>query len=153
MNRAAYLPLMLTGNIGQAGRRLPHLGRQLQGGALPGLAVDRARASRAGSRKTRSSSTSIRKRPASEIHAHAYTKDEEPAYWNHGDKPLIVNTPKDGRKNFTGQAATCRRRPRRSVFTNVNLINNAKWAYDMIKNVNPKIEMIVSIDIADDGVD
>ena len=33
-------------------------------------------------------------------------------------------------------------------FTNVNLINNAKWAYEMlIKNVNPKIEMIVSTDI------
>ena len=33
------------------------------------------------------------------------------------------------------------------LFTNVNLINNAKWAYDMIKNVNPKVEMIVAIDI------
>ncbi len=29
----------------------------------------------------------------------------------------------------------------------MNLINNAKWAYEMIKNVNPNIEMIVSIDI------
>ena len=37
-NRAAYLPLMLTGNIGTAGRRLPRLGRQLQGRAVPGLA-------------------------------------------------------------------------------------------------------------------
>ncbi len=57
MNRAAYLPLMLTGNIGKPRRRLPHLGRQLQGRALPGLAVDRARASRAGWRKTRSQPT------------------------------------------------------------------------------------------------
>jgi nitrate reductase alpha subunit len=33
------------------------------------------------------------------------------------------------------------------VFNNVNLINNAKWVYEMIKNVNPGIEMIVSMDI------
>ena len=32
-------------------------------------------------------------------------------------------------------------------FTNVNLLNNAKYAYDMLKNVNPKIDMIVSQDI------
>ena len=30
-----------------------------------------------------------------------------------------------------------------TLFTNVNLINNAKWAYEMIKNVNPGVEMIV----------
>lgn len=29
----------------------------------------------------------------------------------------------------------------------MNLINNAKWAYEMIRNVNPNVEMIVSIDI------
>jgi nitrate reductase alpha subunit len=33
------------------------------------------------------------------------------------------------------------------VFTNVNLINNAKWAYGVIKNVNPKVEMICAIDL------
>ena len=33
------------------------------------------------------------------------------------------------------------------IFTNVNLINNAKHVYDMIKNVNPNVEMILSIDI------
>ena len=81
-----------------------------------------------------------------EIHAHAYTKDEEPAYWNHGDLALIVNTPKFGRKNFTGK--THMPTPTKAmIFTNVNLINNAKWAYGMIKNVNPNVEMIVSMDI------
>jgi len=81
-----------------------------------------------------------------EIHAHSYTKDEEPAYWNHGDQPLIVNTPKYGRKVFTGQ--THMPTPTKLMFfTNVNLINNAKHAYEMIKNVNPKVELIVSVDI------
>ena len=55
MNRAAYLPLMLTGNIGKPGAGCHTLGGQLQGGAVPGLAVDRARASRAGSPRIRSS--------------------------------------------------------------------------------------------------
>lgn len=32
-------------------------------------------------------------------------------------------------------------------FTNVNLFNNAKHAYEMFKNVNPNIEMIISQDI------
>ena len=82
----------------------------------------------------------------SQVHAHAYTKDEEPAYWNHGDVPLIVNTPKEGRKVFTCQ--THMPTPTKAIFfTNVNLINNAKWTYGMIKNVNPKIELIVSNEV------
>ena len=32
-------------------------------------------------------------------------------------------------------------------FTNVNLLNNAKHHYEMIKNVNPNIELIISTDI------
>ena len=60
--------------------------------------------------------------------------------------PLIVNTPKFGRKNFTGK--THMPTPTKAmIFNNVNLINNAKWAYGMIKNVNPNVEMIVSMDI------
>ena len=57
-----------------------------------------------------------------------------------------MNTPKFGRKNFTGK--THMPTPTKAmIFTNVNLINNAKWAYGMIKNVNPNVEMIVSMDI------
>ena len=37
--------------------------------------------------------------------------------------------------------------PTKAIFTtNVNLINNAKWAYGMIKNVNPNVELIVTMD-------
>ncbi|CUS34648.1 molybdopterin-dependent oxidoreductase [Candidatus Nitrospira nitrificans] len=39
-----------------------------------------------------------------EIKYRNYYYGEEPAYWNHGDTALIVNTPKYGRKVFTGQA-------------------------------------------------
>jgi nitrate reductase alpha subunit len=145
MNRAAHLPLMLTGNFGQPGagchtwagnykaaifQGSPWTGPGFKGWVAEDpfdLALDE-------------------NTPAKSIKAHAYTKDEEPAYWNHGDKALIVNTPRFGRKVFTGH--THMPTPTKAIlFTNVNLINNAKWAYEMIKNVNPNVEMIVSIDI------
>ena len=60
--------------------------------------------------------------------------------------PLVVDTPKHGRKVFTGE--THMPTPTKILwFTNVNLLNNAKHAYDMLFNVNPKIDMIVSQDI------
>lgn len=145
MNRAAYLPLMLTANIGQPGagchtwagnyKAALFQGSPWTGSGFKGwVAEDPFEANL------------NPKAYGKEIKAHAYTKDEEPAYWNHGDLALIVETPKFGRKNFTGE--THMPTPTKAIlFTNVNLINNAKWAYGVIKNVNPNVEMIVAIDI------
>ncbi|HMP83894.1 MAG TPA: molybdopterin-dependent oxidoreductase, partial [Verrucomicrobiota bacterium] len=143
-NRTAYLPLMLTGNIGKPGagcygwagnyKAALFQGSKVTGPGFKGwvgedpfeLNLDP-------------------KAHGRDVHAHAYTKDEEPAYWNHGDRPLIVETPKEGRKNFTGK--THMPSPTKAIFTtNVNLINNAKWAYGMIKNVNPNVELIVTME-------
>jgi nitrate reductase alpha subunit len=144
-NRAIFLPLMLTGNIGKPGagcytwagnykaalfQGSPQTGPGFKGWVAedpfhPNL--DPAA-------------------PGKEIVAHAFTKDEEPAYWNHSERPLIVETPKFGRKVFTGQ--THMPTPTKvQFFTNVNLLNNAKHHYEMIKNVNPNIELIISMDI------
>jgi nitrate reductase alpha subunit len=144
-NRAAYLPAMLTGNIGRPGagvhgwagnyKAALFQGSKLTGPGFKGWVAEDP-----------FHPNLDEKAHGREIEAHAYTKDEEPAYWNHGDLPLIVNTPKDGRKVFTGK--THMPTPTKAMlFTNVNLINNAKWAYGVIKNVNPKVELIVSIDI------
>jgi nitrate reductase alpha subunit len=145
MNRAAYLPLMLTGNIGKPGagchtwagnykaalfQGSPWTGPGFKGWVAEDPFHPTLDASAAGR----------------DVNAHAYTKDEEPAYWNHGDQALIVDTPKFGRRNFTGESHMPT--PTKAIlFTNVNLINNAKWAYGIIKNVNPNVEMIVAIDI------
>jgi len=145
MNRAAYLPLMLTGNIGKPGagchtwagnykaalfQGSPWTGPGFKGWVAEDPfqpALDPAV-------------------PGKDVKTQAYTKDEEPAYWNHGDLALILNTPKFGRRNFTGE--THMPTPTKAIiFSNVNLINNAKWAYGVIKNVNPNVEMIVAIDI------
>jgi len=145
MNRASYLPLMLTGNIGNSG------------GGSHGWAGNYKAALFQGSPWTgpgfkgwvAEDPFHPNLNPAAhgkDIKAHAFTKDEEPAYWNHSDRPLIVDTPKEGRKVFTGQ--THMPSPTKAmVFSNVNLINNAKHVYEMLKNVNPNVEMILSVDI------
>jgi len=144
-NRAAYLPAMLTGNVGRKGAGVHtwagnYKAALFQGSAWSGpgfkgwVAEDPFHLTLDGTVHGK------------EIKAHGFTKDEEPAYWNHGDRPLIVKTPKYGRKVFTGKSHMPT--PTKAmVFSNVNLINNAKHAYDMLKNVNPKVEMIVSVDI------
>ncbi len=145
MNRAVYLPLMLTGNIGKPGagshtwagnyKAALFQGSPWSGPGFKGWVAEDPFAPNLDSALD-----------GKDVQAHAYTKDEEPAYWNHGDKALIVDTPKYGRKIFTGTSHMPT--PTKSiVFNNVNLINNAKWAYEMIKNVNPMVEMIVSVDI------
>ncbi|MFN7182054.1 MAG: molybdopterin-dependent oxidoreductase, partial [Planctomycetota bacterium] len=145
VNRAIYLPLMLTGNIGKpgaggftwAGNYKAGLfqGSEWSGnGFLTWIAEDPF------------NTTLDESAPGESVRIKKYTYDEEPAYWNYGDKPLIVDTPKYGKKCFTGK--THMPTPTKLMwFTNVNLLNNAKWVYEMIKNVNPNVELIISQDI------
>ncbi len=144
-NRAQFLPLMLTGNLGKPGagcytwagnykaalfQGSPEVGPGFKGWIAedpfhPTLddTVD-----------------------GKNVTSHSFAKDEEPAYWNHGDRPLIVDTPKYGRRVFTGQSHMPT--PTKIIFhSNVNLLNNAKHHYDMIKNVNPLIDLIIAVDI------
>lgn len=144
-NRSFYLPLMLSGSIGKYGS-----GCHTWAGNYKAALFQGAKGVGAGigaylledpfnpnlDPTAHGSTMKINKR----------SKDEEPAYWNHGDRPLIVDTPKYGRMCFTGQ--THMPTPTKFLwFTNVNLFNNAKHAYDMFFNVNPKIDCIVSQDI------
>ena len=144
-NRAQYMPVMLTGQLGKPGagcftwagnyksalfQSSPETGPGFLGWIAedpfaPNLdpAVD-----------------------GKEIKVNKTTKDEEPAYWNHGERPLIVDTPKFGRKCFTGH--THMPTPTKFLwFANVNLFNNAKHAYDMFFVVNPKLDCIVAQDV------
>ncbi|MCS7294966.1 MAG: molybdopterin-dependent oxidoreductase, partial [Dehalococcoidia bacterium] len=144
-NRATYLPLMLTGNIGKPGagcytwagnykaalfQGTPETGPGFKGW----IAEDPFHPNLDPNAKGK------------DIVAHAYSKDEEPAYWSHGDRALIVETPKAGRKVFTGK--THMPTPTKVTWTtNVNLINNAKWVYNVLFNVLPKIDLIITQDI------
>jgi len=73
---------------------------------------------------------------------HHYIHGEETSYWGYGDRPLVVDTPGEGRKVFTGRSHMPT--PTKLLwYNNANLINQAKWAYHLIQNVNPKVDMIV----------
>lgn len=144
-NRALHLPLMLTGQIGRPGSGCHtwagnYKAALFQGakGVGPGLAG-----------YLLEDPFSVNLDPAAtpaDLKVRKYAKDEEPAYWNHGERPLVVDTPRYGRRNFTGD--THMPTPTKFLwFTNVNLFNNAKHAYDMFFNVNPKIDCIVAQDI------
>jgi nitrate reductase alpha subunit len=144
-NRAQFLPLMLTGNIGKPGagcytwagnyKAALFQGSPQTGPGFKGwVGEDPFHPNLDPNAHGR------------DIVAHSYTKDEEPAYWNHSERPLIVDTPKYGRKVFTGK--THMPTPTKvQFFTNVNLLNNAKHHYEMIKNVNPNVELIIAVDI------
>jgi len=144
-NRATYLPLMLTGNIGKPGAGCHQWAGNYKAALFqaspwtgPGfkgwIAEDPLRPNL--------DPTASGK----DIIVKGHAKDEEPAYWDHGDQALIVDTPSEGRKNFTGQ--THMPTPTKVMwFNNVNIINNAKWAYEQIKNVNPKVDLIINQDI------
>jgi len=144
-NRATYLPLMLTGNIGYHGS-----GSHTWAGNYKAGNFQASKWSGPGFKGIIAEDPfNMNLDPhldGKKVNAHSYAMDEEVAYWNHGDTPLIINTPKFGRKSFTG--TTHYNTPTKVMwFNNVNLINNAKWVYEMFKNVNPRIDLIMSSDI------
>ncbi|HWP31145.1 MAG TPA: molybdopterin-dependent oxidoreductase [Fimbriimonadales bacterium] len=144
-NRAITLPLILTGNIGKPGAGCHTWAGNYKAAIFqaapwcgPGFSVWVGEDPFEPNLNPNAS--------AKEIKLRKCAKDEEPAYWNRGDRPLIVETPAKGRIVLTGH--THMPTPSKVLwFTNVNLFNNAKWAYDSLKNVNPNIDLIICQDI------
>jgi nitrate reductase alpha subunit len=155
MNRSTYLPLMLTGNIGKPGSGSHTWAGNYKAGLFqaspwsgPGFKTWVA--------EDPFNPSMDPNLPGKDIKILGHARGEEPAFWGHGvdrtdtplkgDFPLIVQTPKNGRKSFTGKSHMPS--PSKVLFwNNVNHINNAKWAYGVIKNVNPNVELIISVDI------
>lgn len=139
-NRGVYLPMMLTGNLGNPGSGVYGWAGNYKGAVFQGSNWSGAGAM--------AYVTEDPFHPVIDPHA-PFTKDnlrktmhgEEVGYWGAGDIPFIVDTPK-GRKNFTGHThMPC---PTKLMwYNNANLINQAKWAYHIIHNVLPKVDMIV----------
>ncbi|MBI4329481.1 MAG: molybdopterin-dependent oxidoreductase, partial [Chloroflexi bacterium] len=144
-NRATYLPLMLVGSVG-----IPGSGSHTWAGNYKAANFQGSHWSGPGFKGW------VAEDPfdplldpaadAKAIRVKAYAREEEVGYWAHGDRPLIVNTPRHARKVFTGH--THMPSPTKVIWeTNVNLINNAKWAYHLIKNTDPLIDLIVDQEI------
>ncbi|MBM4001335.1 MAG: nitrate oxidoreductase subunit alpha [Planctomycetes bacterium] len=144
-NRAQYLPLMLSGQIGKPGAGCHTWAGNYKAALFQGSA-DAGPGFLGWIAEDPFAPNLDPTVDGKEIKVRKTTKDEEPAYWNHGDRPLVVETPKFGRKCFTGN--THMPTPTKFLwFSNVNLFNNAKHAYDMFFVTNPKIDCIVAQDV------
>jgi len=139
-NRACHLPLMLTGNFGRHGAGVftwagNYKGALFQASSWSGPGVGTY------SHEDPFAPVLDDEVRLTEEHLHNYTKGEDVAYWGHGDRPLVVQTPR-GRRVLTGR--THMPTPTKVMwYNNANLLNQAKWAYHLVVNVLPKIDMIV----------
>lgn len=141
-NRACYLPMMLTGNIGKHGAGVFTWAGNYKGALLQGSPWAGPGAGTYSHENPFQPVLDENTRITHHDHLHNYTYGEDVAFWGHGEKPLIVNTPAEGRKIFTGSThMPC---PTKLMwYNNANLINQAKWVYNLIVHVFPKIDMIV----------
>jgi len=140
-NRAVYLVAMLTGNIGRPGAGVSTWAGNYKGGIFhaapwhgPGVG---------GYVNEDPFNPLLSSDDSYTLETSRHTiHGEETSYWGNGDHPLIVETPAEGRKVFTGR--THLSSPTKVMwYNNANLINQAKWAYELVKNVNPKVDLIV----------
>jgi nitrate reductase alpha subunit len=130
--RAVFLPMALTGNIGKPGGNVGHWAGNYKTCVFDGIP-----------KFITEDPFQMNLDPNADIkdvHSAYRLKPENVCYWNYEDRPLIVATPQ-GRKVFTGTSHMPT--PTKVIWAaNVNLLNNAKWAYNMVANVDPKVELI-----------
>ena len=64
------------------------------------------------------------------------------SYWACGEKTQTVDLPKGGTRTFTGK--THLPTPTKCLwYNNANFLNQAKWVYNIIVNVLPKVDLII----------
>ncbi|MDO8136563.1 MAG: molybdopterin-dependent oxidoreductase [Candidatus Brocadiales bacterium] len=131
-DRVNFLVLALTGNFGKPGGGPGHWAGNYKISVFPGayamMGEDPFHPNLDPSAKV------------SDLKIKKYFYPEEVAYWNYQDNILKVKG-----KCFTGK--THMPTPTKVMwYANVNLINNAKWAYEMVYNTNKRVEMIVAQD-------
>lgn len=140
-NRATYLPLMLTGNIGKHGAGSHtwagnYKGALFQASAWSGPGV--------GSYTHEDPFAPVLDEAARITHENIrhLTDVEDPSYWACGEKTQTVDLPKGGQRCFTGE--THMPTPTKVLwYNNANFLNQSKWIYNLIVNVLPKMDMIV----------
>ena len=139
-NRATYLPLILTGNIGKHGAGVYTWAGNYKGGVFqaspwtgPGVGTYAAEDPFHPVLDENARLTKKNVRKCSDV--------EDPSYWACGEKILAIDTPQ-GRKVFTGQ--THMPTPTKAFwYNNANWLNQAKWVYHIIVNVLPKTDLII----------
>lgn len=145
-NRATYLVAMLTGNVGKHGAGVYTWAGNYKGALMQG-SLWSGPGGAAWVFEDPFNPVLDANAKINEKNLRKLAHGEEASYFGYGDKPLIVNTPKYGKKVFTGK--THMPNPTKAMWTcNTNhLANVSKWAYHLIKNVLPKIDMHVDQEI------
>ncbi|KKL66891.1 hypothetical protein LCGC14_2140450, partial [marine sediment metagenome] len=137
INRSYFVVASLTGNVGKPGGNVSSYAGNYKAPVFNGLPSYVAEDP---FNQTLDPDVDGRK-----VKKKSYMRFESIHFWAHGDRPLIVNTPKQGRVVLT--EAGHMPSPSKVVWTNnANQIGNAKWAYDIIKNVLPYHELHVATD-------
>ncbi len=140
-NRAMYLPLLITGQIGKHGAggytwAGNYKGALFQGSHWSGPGV--------GSYVAEDPFHPVldEKIRITKHHLRKTADVEDPSYWANGERTLTVELPRGGKRCFTGE--THMPTPTKMIwYNNANFLNQAKWIYNLIVNVFPKIDMIV----------
>ena len=140
-NRASYLPLMLTGNIGKHGTggftwAGNYKGALFQASSWSGPGV--------GSYMHEDPFAPVLDEKVRITHHELrhLSDGEDPSYWSCGEKTQTVDLPKGGTRTFTGK--THLPTPTKCLwYNNANFINQSKWVYNLIVNVLPKMDLIV----------
>ena len=140
-NRASFLPLMLTGNIGKLGAGVytwagNYKGAVFQASSWSGPGV--------GSYTHEDPFAPVLDETAriTKQQLRHLSDTEDPSYWASGEQTLVVDLPKGGRKSFTGK--THQPTPTKVIwYNNANFLNQAKWVYNILVNVLPKVDMVI----------
>lgn len=139
-NRACFFLMALTGNIGKHGAGTyawagNYKGALFQGGPWAGPGVGAFVVEDPFNPVLDENATITKKNLRKMLH------HGEPSYWGYGERFLKVKTPQ-GEKRFTGISHLPT--PTKMIwYNNANFINQAKWVYELINNVLPKVDMIV----------
>ncbi|HUY31791.1 MAG TPA: molybdopterin-dependent oxidoreductase [Pirellulales bacterium] len=140
-NRASFLPLMLTGNFGKHGAGVytwagNYKGALFQASPWSGPGV--------GAYTHEDPFAPVLDPDVRLTHHHLrqLSDVEDPSYWACGERTLTVDLPKGGRRTFTGQTHTPT--PTKVIwYNNANFLNQAKWIYNILINVLPKVDLVI----------
>ncbi|MCH8062726.1 MAG: molybdopterin-dependent oxidoreductase [Chloroflexi bacterium] len=137
INRSYYIVATLTGNVGKPGGNVGSYAGNYKSpvfNGLPAYAVEDP-----------FNPTLDPDVDGRDIKQRGYGLFESVHFWDHGDKPLIVDTPNHGRKVMTGPGHMPS--PTKVVWAvNANLLGVAKWHYNQIKNTLPRHELYIAQD-------
>ncbi|MDP6273498.1 MAG: molybdopterin-dependent oxidoreductase [Dehalococcoidia bacterium] len=137
INRAYYVVATLTGNVGKPGGNVGSYAGNYKAPVFNGTPSYVAEDPFAPTLDPTVDGRDIKKR--------GYSKFESVHFWDHGDKPLIIDTPNDGRVVMTGESHMPS--PTKVIWAvNANLLGVAKWHYNQIANTLPRHELWVAQD-------